>query len=172
MYTAAVVPAKGYAASVWYAPSCVGVKRHVIALEQVQRLMSRMILRAYKSVAMRVLQSEAKLQSVSDRLHECASSRLTKLCSMAPGHPLQRCKSWSLLQGSALPSPLRVVYKKYDIAGAGEGLAHHRSTFVGDAAMADSEGVGIISGHYRGSAAMSLPPLLGRLSVMCGCEDA
>ena len=83
MNMAAVMPATDCAASVWYAPSCAGVKRHVAALERVQRLASKMILRAYKSVAMLVLQSEAKLQSVNDRLHERVSNHLTKLCSMA-----------------------------------------------------------------------------------------
>lgn len=90
LYTAAVVPTTDYAASVWYAPSRIGVKRHVVALERVQRLASRLILRAYKSVAMLVLQSEAKLQSVNDRLHERVSNHSAKLCSLPPDHPLQR----------------------------------------------------------------------------------
>jgi hypothetical protein len=97
MYMAAVVLTTDYAASVWYAPSRIGVKGHVIALERVQRLASRLILRAYKSVAMLMLQSEAKLQSVSDRLHECVSNHLTKLCGLASDHPLQQCKSWFLI---------------------------------------------------------------------------
>jgi hypothetical protein len=59
-YMAAVVPALDYAASTWYAPSRIGVKRHIVALERVQRLAARLILRAYKSVAVLVLQSEAK----------------------------------------------------------------------------------------------------------------
>jgi hypothetical protein len=104
MYIVAVVPTTDYAASTWYAPSCIGVKRHVVALERVQRLAARLILRAYKSVAMLVLQSEAKLQSVSDRLHERVLNHMTKLCSLAPDHPLQRCTSWFLLQGPAFPS--------------------------------------------------------------------
>lgn len=82
LYTAAVIPTMDYAASVWYAPSRIGVKRHVVALERVQRLASRLILRAYKSVAMLVLQSEARLQSVADRLHERVSNHLTKLCAL------------------------------------------------------------------------------------------
>jgi hypothetical protein len=114
MYIAAVVPTTDYAASTWYAPSRIGVKRHVVALERVQRLAARLILRAYKSVAMLVLQSEAKLQSVSDRLHERVSNHITKLCSLAPDHPLQRCISWFPLQGPAFPSPLRTVYEKYE----------------------------------------------------------
>ena len=57
LYIAAVVPTTDYAASTWYAPSRIGVKRHVVALERVQRLAARLILRAFKSVAMLVLQS-------------------------------------------------------------------------------------------------------------------
>jgi hypothetical protein len=44
LYTTAVVPTTDYAASVWYAPLRIGVKRHVVALERVQRLASRLIL--------------------------------------------------------------------------------------------------------------------------------
>jgi hypothetical protein len=84
-----------------------------VALEWV-RLATRLILPAYKFVAMLVLQSEAKLQSVSDRLHERVSNHMTKLCSLAPDHPLQRCMSWSPLQGSAFPNLSRTVYEKYE----------------------------------------------------------
>jgi hypothetical protein len=114
MYIAAVVPKTDYAASTWYAPSRIGVKRHVVALERVQRLRARLILRAFKSVAMLVLQSEARLQSVSERLQERVSDHMTKLCSLASDHPLQRYISWFPLQGSAFPSPLRAVYEKYE----------------------------------------------------------
>lgn len=114
MYMAAVVPTTDYAASTWYAPSRIGVKKHVVALERVQRLAARLILRAYKSVAMLVLQSEAQLQSVSERLNERVSNHMTKLCGLAPDHPLQRCISAFQRQGSAFPSPLRTVYEKYE----------------------------------------------------------
>lgn len=114
LYTAAVVPTTDYAASMWYAPSRIGVKRHVVALERVQRLASRLILRAYKSVAMLVLQSEARLQSVDDRLHERVSNNLTKLCALPSDHPLQRCILWFPRQGPAFPSPLRTVYEIYE----------------------------------------------------------
>jgi ribonuclease HI len=114
MYMAAVVPTTDYAASTWYAPSRIGVKRHVAALERVQRLAARLILRAYKSVAMLVLKSEAKLQPVSERLHERVSNHMTELCSLALDHPLQRCISWFPLQGSVFPSPMRAVYERYE----------------------------------------------------------
>lgn len=63
--------------------------RHIVALERMQRLASRLILRAYKLVAMLVLQREARLQTVSKRLHERVSNHLTKLCSLALNHSLQ-----------------------------------------------------------------------------------
>jgi hypothetical protein len=88
MYTAAVVLTTDYAASVWYAPARIGVKRHIVALKRVQRLGARLILYAFKSVVMLVLQSEAKLQSVSERLYERVSNHMVKLCSLTLDHPL------------------------------------------------------------------------------------
>jgi len=114
MHPAALVPTTDYAASVWYAPSRIGFKRHKVALKRVQRLASRLILRAYKSSAMLVSQNEAKLQSVSDRLHEHVSNHLTKLCGFSLDHPLQRYILWFPLQGSSFLSPLRAVYEKYE----------------------------------------------------------
>lgn len=48
-------------------------KGHVVALEPMQRLAAKLVLRAYKPVAMLVLWSEARLQSVSEKLHERVS---------------------------------------------------------------------------------------------------
>jgi hypothetical protein len=39
---------------------------------------------------------------------------ITKLCSLSPDHPLQRCIPWFPLQGSAFPSPLRAVFQIYE----------------------------------------------------------
>lgn len=55
LYTAAVVPTKNYAPSTWYAPARPATKRHIAVLEKVQRPAARLILRAYKSVALLVL---------------------------------------------------------------------------------------------------------------------
>lgn len=40
-------------------------------------------------------------------------NHLTKPCSLAPDHPLQRCILWFERQGSAFPCPLRAVYESY-----------------------------------------------------------
>jgi len=63
---------------------------------------------------MLVLESEAKLQLVRNKVHERVSNDLTRLCSFPPDHPLQRYISWLPQQGSASPSPLRAVYEKYE----------------------------------------------------------
>ena len=70
LYMAAVVPTTDYAASTRYAPGRSGTKTHIGVMEKVERLASRLILRASKSVALLVLQSEARLPSVCDRLHQ------------------------------------------------------------------------------------------------------
>lgn len=59
MYIAAIVPTTDYAASTWYVPSRIAVKRHVMALERIQRLAARLILRA--SSLWRCLSCRAKL---------------------------------------------------------------------------------------------------------------
>jgi hypothetical protein len=114
LYMAAVVPTTDYAASTWYAPGRKGIKKHIGVLERVQRLAARLVLRAYKSVALLVLQSEAKLPTVSDRLHQRVARHLAKVCALPADHPLQRCLSLFQVQGSAFPSPLRVIYKIYE----------------------------------------------------------
>jgi hypothetical protein len=90
LYIVAVVPTTDYEASVWYAPLRMGVKRHFVALVRVKKLALRLILRSYKSVALLVLQSEARLQSASGRLHRRVLFHIMKLCALAPDYPLQR----------------------------------------------------------------------------------
>lgn len=171
IYMAAVVPTMDYAAATWYAPSRIGVKRHVVALKRVQRLASKLILRAYKSVAMLVLQSEAKLLSVSERIHERVSNHLIKLCSLAPYHPLQRCISWFPRQGSAFSSPLRAVYEKYEVQVEPEpGLRiSERLSWV--MPPWQSGRAGHVLGAGRSSAALSLASIPGCLPVLRGFGD-
>jgi hypothetical protein len=114
MYMAAVVPPTDYEAPTWYAPSRNEAKRHVVAIERVQRLASTLILRTYKWVAMFVLQSEAKLQSVTDRLRERVFQHLTKLSLLATDRPLQGCISWFPLRGSTGSSLRGTVYEMYE----------------------------------------------------------
>lgn len=84
-----------------------GTKKHVAVLEKAPRLAARLILRAYKSMALLVLQSEARLQSVTEKLPVRVSNHLTKLCALAPDHPLHRCISAFSSQGSSFLSPVR-----------------------------------------------------------------
>ena len=113
LYMATVVPATDYAASTWYAPGRKGTKRLIDQFERVQRVASRLVLRAFKSVALLVLQSEARIPSVHDRLHRRVSRHMAKVCALPPDHPLQRCITSFRIQGSAFPSPLRAIYEMY-----------------------------------------------------------
>lgn len=45
----------------------------------------------YMSGAMPIVQSEAQLQAISERLHKRASNHMTKLCSFVPDYSLQNC---------------------------------------------------------------------------------
>jgi hypothetical protein len=55
--------------------------------------------------------------------------------------------------------------------GAGEGLAHQRSTFVGNAAMADSEGVSAAHRAQRSDTAVSLSSFPWCLLVLRSCRN-
>jgi hypothetical protein len=142
MYMAAVVPTTDYEALTWYTPSRNEAKRHVVAIERVQRLASTLILRTYKWVAMLVLQSEAKLQSVTDRLRERVFQHLIKLSLLTTDHPLQGYISWFPLRGSAGSSLRRTVYEMYEGQLEPENrLADHPTTIMGDAAITDPQEV-------------------------------
>lgn len=62
----------------WYGPGKVGVVRLVNALERVQRLGARLITRAWKKVALPVLEAEACLEPTKERLDRKVSVHVTK----------------------------------------------------------------------------------------------
>ena len=76
------MPSIDYAAITWYEPGKYGVVRLAYALDKVQRLGARMILRAWKKVALLVLEAEAYLETTAKRLQRKVSVRTVKLpCS-------------------------------------------------------------------------------------------
>ena len=68
LYRVCVTPILDYAASAWYGPGKKGVPRLTNALDKVQRLGARMILRAWKRVALPILEVEACLESATERI--------------------------------------------------------------------------------------------------------
>jgi hypothetical protein len=65
-----------------------------------------------QSVTTFVLQSEAKLQSMSKRLREHSIESYNQIVQPCAVPPSQSYISWFLLQGSAFTSPFEVVYKE------------------------------------------------------------
>jgi hypothetical protein len=61
LYRVCVTRVFSYAASAWYEPGKVGVLRLTNALDKIQRLGARMILRAWNSVALPIVEVEACL---------------------------------------------------------------------------------------------------------------
>jgi hypothetical protein len=68
LFRSCVLPIADYAASAWYGPGKPGVIRLAHALEKVQRVGARMILRAWKAVSLPILKAEAYLESTKQRL--------------------------------------------------------------------------------------------------------
>jgi hypothetical protein len=68
LFRSCVLLITDYAASAWYGPGKPGVIRLAHALEKVQRVGARMILRAWKAVSLPILEAEAYLKSTKQRL--------------------------------------------------------------------------------------------------------
>jgi hypothetical protein len=95
LFRSCVLPITDYVASTWYGLGKVGVVRLVNALEKVQRLGARLITRAWKKVALPILEAEACLGSTKERLERKVSAYVTKLISLPKSNPAKR----ALLRG-------------------------------------------------------------------------
>jgi ribonuclease HI len=95
LFRSCVLPITDYAASAWYGPGKVGVVRLVNALEKVQRLGARLITRAWKKVALPILEAEACLEPTKERLGRKVSAHVTKLISLPKSNPAKK----ALLRG-------------------------------------------------------------------------
>jgi ribonuclease HI len=95
LFRSCVLPITDYAASAWYGPGKVGVVKLVNALEKVQRLGARLITRAWKKVALPILEAEACLEPTKERLERKVSAHVTKLISLPKSNPAKR----ALLRG-------------------------------------------------------------------------
>lgn len=87
LFRSCVLPVTDYAASAWYGPGKVGACRLVKSLEKVQRLGARMITRAWKKVALPILEAEACLEPTRERLGRKVSVHVAKLISLSKSSP-------------------------------------------------------------------------------------
>jgi hypothetical protein len=68
LFRSCVLPVTDYTASVWYGPGKPGIIRLAHALEKVQKVGAKMILRAWKAVSLPILEVEAHLEPTKKRL--------------------------------------------------------------------------------------------------------
>jgi hypothetical protein len=82
LFCSCVLPTIDYAASAWYGPGKPGVVRLTHALEKVQSLGVRLILRAWRAVSLPILEVEAFLESIKERLDKKLIAHTVKLISL------------------------------------------------------------------------------------------
>jgi ribonuclease HI len=90
LFRSCVLLITDYVASAWYGPEKVGLVRLVNALEKLQRLGARLITRAWKKVALPILEAEACLGPTKERLERKVSAHVTKLISLPKSNPAKR----------------------------------------------------------------------------------
>ncbi|KAM0718341.1 hypothetical protein Q7P37_006673 [Cladosporium fusiforme] len=98
-YGACVTPITDYAASAWYGLGKRGVVGLTNALEKVQRLGARLILRAWKRVAVPILEVEACLEPVVVRLQRKTANHAVMAMSLPVDNPVSK----------AIPHTLSIV---------------------------------------------------------------
>jgi len=90
LFRSCVLPVIDYAASAWYGPGKPGVVRLTHALEKVQRLGARLILRAWKAVSLPILEAEAFLEPTKERLDKKVIAHTAKLISLPNSNPARK----------------------------------------------------------------------------------
>jgi len=83
LFHSCVLRITDYVASVWYGPGKTGVVRLAHSIDKVQRLGARTILRAWKRVALPVLEAEACLVPTRKRLEKRVLVHATELISLS-----------------------------------------------------------------------------------------
>jgi hypothetical protein len=82
LYRSVVIPTTDYAASSWFSQTRRGISRLVSRVERVQKMGAKIILRAFNGVALRILEAEASLEPVRERLTRKAAAQLASLTSL------------------------------------------------------------------------------------------
>jgi hypothetical protein len=90
LFRSCVLPIIDYAASAWFGLGKAGVVKLVHSLQKVQRLGGRTILRAWKRVALPVLEAEACLTSTRERLEKRVLAHVAKLISLPHDNPARK----------------------------------------------------------------------------------
>jgi len=79
-----------YAASAWYGLGKKGVLRLTNTLDKVQRLGARMISRAWKRVALPILEAEACLESTIERILRKVTKHIVEVLALPTDKPVRQ----------------------------------------------------------------------------------
>jgi hypothetical protein len=90
LFRSCVLPIIDYAASTWFGPGRRGTVRLCHALGKVQRLGARAILRAWKAVALPILEAEANVEATRVRLTRKVVAHATKLLALPIDNPVRK----------------------------------------------------------------------------------
>jgi ribonuclease HI len=90
LFRSCVLPIIDYAASTWFGPDQRGTIRLCNKLDKVQRLGARAILRAWKAVALPILEAEASIESTKARLTRKVTAQAVKLLTLPIENPVRR----------------------------------------------------------------------------------
>jgi hypothetical protein len=90
LFRSCVLPIIDYAASTWFGPGQRGVSRLYYTLEKVQRLGARAILRAWKAVALPILEAEANIETTKVRLTRKVTAHAAKLLALPIENPVRK----------------------------------------------------------------------------------
>lgn len=111
LYRSVVLPVVDYAAPVWHATDFRGGGQKIRLLNQVQRLGARQILRAFKTTALPVLEVEASLDPVVERLHRRAVQQVVSICMGPDDNPAKQLLLRMKDQPGRMWSPARTTFE-------------------------------------------------------------
>lgn len=113
LYRSVVVPTTDYAASSWFSQSRRGISRLVGRIERAQKMGARIILRAFKGIALRILEAEASLEPVEERLTRKVAVHLASLMALQDNNPLRQ-NIQDMQHGSTKAcSPMQETWQAY-----------------------------------------------------------
>ncbi|THX73100.1 hypothetical protein D6D04_08719 [Aureobasidium pullulans] len=113
LYRSVVIPTTDYAASSWFSQDRRGISRLVNRLERVQKMGAKIILRAFNGVALRILEAEASLEPVRERLARKVAAHLASLTSLQESNLLRQCMHDIQRGATAQESPLQETWWAY-----------------------------------------------------------
>jgi hypothetical protein len=91
LYRSVVIPTTDYAASSWFSQARRGILRLVSRIERVQKMGAKIILRAFNGVTLRILEAEASLEPVKERLTRKVAAHLASLTSLQESNLVRQC---------------------------------------------------------------------------------